>query len=381
MLLRYRRFFAVVAFVLLATPLLAGVIMGDNGASVVREGRTPARPPTAPRNIASLVALPQKIDMYLRDRFGLRRALIDASRDLTKPLLGFAGGPVVIGRDGRMFYSGDEMLRQSAGLVLRDKKVSEAAELVAQMGDELKRRGVKFIVAVPPNASTVYQDDLPIWAQNRGKQTEYDLFLKNLANYGIEAIDLRPLLMTARSEGNVFYFHDTHWTYRGALAAFNAIVQALGHPNWRLDAASALGAPTIRKGGDLARMLGVQDSTTESVEPLVLPSNTREDLSVGATPDYAILSDSPGPTILVIGDSFTYGYFPPMLTQHVKKAVWLHYQHCAFDWDWIDRLHPDEVWWMPTERGLICEPGATPRNFIVEQAHEPVSDKLWSAFH
>jgi len=29
----------------------------------------------------------------------------------------------------------------------------------------------------------------------------------------------------------------------------------------------------------------------------------------------------------------------------------------------IDRFHPDEVWWMPNERFLICDPGAEPANF------------------
>ena len=58
---------------------------------------------------------------------------------------------------------------------------------------------------------------------------------------------------------------------RGAIAGFNAVVEADSHPDWRVDPATALGPPTEWKGGDLARMLGVQDDVTEMVEPLAIP--------------------------------------------------------------------------------------------------------------
>ena len=74
--------------------------------------------------------------------------------------------------------------------------------------------------------------------------------------------------MKARAEGPVFYMHDTHWTDRGALAGFNAIVEADSHPDWRIEAGAALGPLTLRKGGDLARMFGVADSVTESTQDL-----------------------------------------------------------------------------------------------------------------
>jgi alginate O-acetyltransferase complex protein AlgJ len=364
MLLRYRRFFALAAFALIATPLVVGIVLPDGEASVLKEGRRPAPPPQPPGSFAAAFVLPGAIDAYLKDRFGLRRALIRAHKDLTKPVLGPGGGPVLIGRDGRMFYLGDEMVRQSAGLVLRDQKVSEVADLLSQMNTELAARGLRFLVAMPPNSSTVYQDDLPVWAQNRGRTTEYDLLLQELADRGVNVVDLRPTLIAARSGGNVYLAHDTHWTYRGALAAFNAIVEADGHPDWRLAPGSALAPAAVRKGGDLSRLLGLEDGVTESVEELRLPSKgTPLALSKDATPDLLLASGEPGSTILILGDSFTRDYFPPMLSQHAGRVVWLHYRHCAFDWKTIERFRPDEVWWMPTERGLYCEPGARPLNF------------------
>ena len=49
MLLRWRRYFAVAAFLLLATPLLVGIVQPDSAASILKEGRYPARGAEAAR--------------------------------------------------------------------------------------------------------------------------------------------------------------------------------------------------------------------------------------------------------------------------------------------------------------------------------------------
>ena len=271
---------------------------------------------------------------------------------------------VLIGRDGRMFYLGREMVRQSAGLVLRDQKVASAADLVAAMRDALARRGGRLLVAVPPNSSTIYQDDLPLWAQNRGRKTEYDLFLQDLAARGVRAVDLRPVMKSVELESPAYLMHDTHWTARAALSAFNAIAGADSHPDWRLDPATSIGPPATRKGGDVARIIGVEDEVSETAQELALPAEGKaEDLSDGPMADHVLTSDRPGPTIMVIGDLFTASYFPLMLIQHVRRAIWLNHRQCGFDWKWIDKFKPNEVWWIPTERFLICDEGVKPLNF------------------
>jgi alginate O-acetyltransferase complex protein AlgJ len=263
-----------------------------------------------------------------------------------------------------MFYLGDEMVRQSAGLILRDDKVADAASMLAAIRDALSRHGIRFLVTLPRNSSTIYQDYLPIWAQSGGRKTEYDLLLEDLAAQDVKAIDLRPALMAARKEGRVYRINDSHWTERGALAGFNAVVEADGHPDWRLDPATSLGPPAEDRGGDVARLLGVQDDVTESNDAFALAwGGKNEFLSKDVMPDRVVVSAKPGPTIMVIGDSFTFDYFTIMLMQHVGRAIWLHHHHCGFDWKWIEKFHPDEVWWVPTERFLICEPGAHPIDF------------------
>jgi hypothetical protein len=244
------------------------------------------------------------------------------------------------------------MVVQSAGLVMRDQAVAQTTDLLARMNDELRARGIRFLVAPPPNASSVYPEDLPLRAQNSGRPTEYDLLLASLAAKGVPAVDLRPVLKKARAAGSLFYMHDTHWSFRGALVAFNAIVEADSHPDWRLDPSSALGPPVVRKGGDMARALGLSDKIWEYTENLTLPPGRRIPLPDN---DFIETFDKPGPKILIFGDSLTLDFFPPMLLQHAGSVIWIHHEYCGFDWRVIDELRPDEVWWMPGERIFLCQ--------------------------
>jgi hypothetical protein len=149
--------------------------------------------------------------------------------------------------------------------------------------------------------------------------------------------------------------HDTHWTPRGALIGFDVIVAAAAHPAWGINADAARGALTDMKGGGLANMLGIGDDVSEAAEPLTIPDGLRQPLSGGSFGAFSERGGRAGPTVMLMGDSFTAADFP--------QIVWFHHQHCYFDWKWIDEFHPDEVWWMPTERYLVCSKAARPSGF------------------
>jgi alginate O-acetyltransferase complex protein AlgJ len=361
------------AFLLLAIPLVVGIVRPDSPATVLKEARLLAQAPKLPTDRGHWLTLPKDIDAYLQDHFGLRHVMVRADHDLTRPLSN-GNDLVLIGREGRLFYLGDDAVRQSAGLVVRDQRVSDTAAILKRINVALAARGIRLIVAIPPNGATIYQDFLPTWAQNRGRRTEYDLLFDELAADGVRVVDLRPPVEAARAQGLAFYMYDTHWTFRGALAGFNAVVEADSHPDWRIDPNSALGPMTRREGAtgdgtDLVRMVGIEGAVTDRVEMSILPREQRISLQAtdhgyAASPyDYVTTSGHSGPTIMVLGDSFTQDFFGPMLLPHVAHEYSLHISWCGFDWKAIDHFHPDEVWWMPTERYLTCNLGAAPDNF------------------
>ena len=116
---------------------------------------------------------------------------------------GNENGRVLVGRDGQMYAEQNDAVRQSAGLIMRDRSVRRTAEYLAAKRDALAQRGIRFLVASPPNTATIYPEELPSWARNEGKTTEYDLLLAELSKRGVRAIDLRPVLRAARAEGDL----------------------------------------------------------------------------------------------------------------------------------------------------------------------------------
>ena len=133
-----------------------------------------------------------------------------------------------------------------------------------------------------------------------------------------------------------------------------------GRRNWRIDPDEALASSTERQGGDVARMIGVSEDVAEPREELALRPVSKVELIAQPFASYVATRDQHGETVMIVGDSFTMYYFAPMLFNHVGRVVWQHHKLCGFDWKLIDRFRPDEVWWMPTERSLLCGPNVRP---------------------
>ncbi len=358
MLPRHNRWWIVLVMLVLVLPAAAWMLPISRHSVVADEFREPAPPPGWPDR-RDWNAWPHRVDAYLQDRFGLRHWLVLAQA-LIRYELRSGNDNVLIGGGRRLFYLHDSTLAQSAGRLIRPQWLDTTVGMLADMKAALTATGTRLLVAAPPNADTIEQADLPDWARTDGRQTEYDRLLTLLAARGIEAVDLRPPLAAAARAGKAYYRHDTHWTPYGAVAGFDAVVDVDGHPEWRVPLA-AVRPGGLRRGGDLARMLGLGTWLTETGDGLSLPGGfVVTQLRGGDFPTYVATADRPGLTVMIIGDSFTEQFFRVPLMQHVRRLVWTHHQLCGFDWSLVAQYHPDEVWFMPTERFMPCPPGRHP---------------------
>ena len=102
-------------------------------------------------------------------------------------------------------------------------------------------------------------------------------------------------------------------------------------------------------------------AVSEHAEDLTLPHGNKALKSSDPFGDFIETSEKPGPTILILGDSFTGGYFLPMILQHAHPCDLDEPSVCGFDWNEVEKYRPDEVWWMPNERFLVCKPGLKPK--------------------
>ena len=332
MLYHYRRYWAPLAALVLAVPLALVVVAPTKPKLSPDELRVLAPAPSFPKTWTDMLGLPPDVDAWLKDHFGLRSAFIHAYALWTQVIMREGNDSVLDTTDGCFSAESTLLARPTRCCKARDSsmrnpRVKETADTLADMRDALAARGTRLVVASPPNTASIYDDYLPRWARSNGQVTEQDILLSGLADRGVKTVDLRPVLRAERARGKIYLAHDTHWTARGAVASFNAIAGATSHAEWRFDIASVLGPPVTVTGGDLARMVGISNDVTEPKQFLTLPVGQREtfpeaDASSPCDPTYTATLDQPGPTILIIGDSFTVGFFGNLVTQRVGRVIW-----------------------------------------------------------
>jgi hypothetical protein len=217
---------------------------------------------------------------------------------------------------------------------------------------------VRLIVAIPPNGPTVNRARLPAWAADAPAVTEYDLMMRALALRGVDAVDLRPPLLGAGPP--VYRRTDTHWNKYGALVAYNAVVGALDRSDWVINPARVLRRFVPASGGDLARLLALSRDLPDEEAEIDLSSYGARPATVSPFETQfesggdLVEGGREGASVLVIGDSFTRGFWQDYFAPHVKRYVWMHHEQCGFKQSVVDAAKADIVILAPTERQMFC---------------------------
>jgi alginate O-acetyltransferase complex protein AlgJ len=359
-----RRHLILAVLAVLVAPVIAMPFVPFRAVSL-QENRRLAPAPTMPRTAGEWRTLPRVIDAWLADHFGFRDPLMQAAAQLQRRLGGEgAAVAAVTGRKGQMFLV-DGLLR-STGQEVDPARAADYAAFVCAAKARLP--GVTVVASLAPSPAEIEPDLAPDWAGPAKLPTEYDLILAGLARCGVTTVDLRPALRAARADGQVYRRLDSHWSLRGSLMAYDQVVQAMGQPGWRIDPKALSWGVVALDNGDLPRLAG-QPQTLEEVEihdRTALPPGVARapipGLEARSAQPFVIDTGKPGPTVLIVGDSFTADPMPPYFAAHVGKLAWIHEDRCAFDWRVIGRVKPDHVVFLPAAREAVCG-GARPAHF------------------
>jgi len=358
-----RRGLAAMIVALLVVPALLMPVLPRKSVSP-EENRTLAPAPTWPDSADSWRAAPRAVDAFLADHFGLREPLMRAASAGWRSLGGeAAGAQAVEGRDGWMFLA--DGLLASTGQSLDPARAADYASFVCEAVRRLRAQGAKVAFSLAPSPGEIYPEAAPAWAGPARRPTQYDLILARVEACGVPTVDLRPPLIAAKSQALVYRKLDTHWTLRGSLIAHNRLAERLGRPDWAVAPQDLQWGMVTLDNGDLPRLLD-QDARSEIVEIhslTALPPGARKvplpDLEQGEMAPFLVETGRSGPTVVVVGDSFTADPLPPYLARVAGRVAWIHQSHCRLDWRIMTRLKPDYVVWLPAEREAACA-GARP---------------------
>jgi SGNH hydrolase-like domain, acetyltransferase AlgX len=216
------------AFVLaLSLPLGRWLVSGAPDLSVAMEQRSAAPQPQWSWSSQARRAFPRAFERWFDDRFPFRKSLLQLNNlVLWSVLRSIPDDSMVRGKSDWLYLAGEEAM----GLY-RAHDPFEPAELdqwISTYGgfaEWLRARDCLYLLLLGPDKQAIYPEFLPDWVRREGPETRTDQFLRALADRTrIPAIDLRPTLLAAKSEGLLYFQHGTHWNDRGAWYAYLALI-------------------------------------------------------------------------------------------------------------------------------------------------------------
>ncbi|HOC92710.1 MAG TPA: DHHW family protein [bacterium] len=294
-----------------------------------------------------------------KNSFGLRKPLIKLNAIIYVKCLGVSSNKnVLLGRDGWLFYVDEAVIERYRRTYLFSEEYLDAIyKNIERKRDFFKGRETTYIFLAIPDKITIYPEYFPANQNKVYEQSNFDQIVEHMRkNSNYPLIDLRPALLERKKTGAVFYKTDTHWTPLGAYTGYVELVKEIGlsFPGMEPMPLSDFNIIEIEKtDGDLARMLGLENSLLETTNDLVAlnqvevarQSSTMNGLTIRITrcPDAKI------PRAVIFHDSFMLAMMP-FLEKHFKTAVFVH--TAEIDLGIIDRVKPNIVIMQMLERNL-----------------------------
>ena len=352
----------VVVFLAVITLPAAGKLLDLAPNGIHDEKRALAEFPEPPRNATALRSWPVRFERYFDDHFGFRDRLIRWHNVAKVRLLNVSPSPrVLLGKRGWLFYAGDGLVDYytgTAGLTWTHpsgwREVLEARRLW------LAERGYPYVFLVAPNKHTIYPEHLPEPLSAEWATPLLDRWMFHLASRSqVEVIDPRQALLAAKSDREVYYRTDTHWTDVGAHVAYVATIERLRVHFPRLvprplEAFSLTTSPG--EGGGLSRMLGLDDLLVETSTGLDKRSWSRARIKHAGERFVRVsaIDDPSLPRAVVFHDSFGTALIP-LLAEHFSRAYFV---RGGFNPAVVKRENPDVVIQIMCER-FVMQPAPT----------------------
>jgi alginate O-acetyltransferase complex protein AlgJ len=324
----------------------------------VAENRTLAAAPGWPVSLADYRTFPQRLTAFVNDHFGLRSQLVRWNSALRLKLGTSSSPSVAVGRDGFLFYAyhDERLLEQHTGEeVFTSSDLERWVKSVVAERDWLKQRGIAFYILIAPDKSTIYPELLPDYPHLPDTTTRLDQLVARMKTVeGLEFIDPRAALWSAKRTGRLYGRADSHWGPRGAFIAYNELMKRVVRtfPNAHAVTLDEYKSDVIPIRGDLANLLNLYDDLIYPEEQLQWKGRSHV-ISVDQHPPqpdwgwlvkfmHTDLQDSP--RLVVFGDSFTdYVMGPQFLYQTFRDPVYTHHRGTGLDHHLIEIANPDLV--------------------------------------
>lgn len=194
----------------------------------------------------------QQLGDYFSTHYAFRPQIISADAEIQSKVFGTSNlDSVVVGKNNRLYYSStlDNYLGRN---LMSQRAIFNTKHNLEITQKYLNENNIKFLFTVAPNKNTLYPENMPYYY---GKKESTNSNLKNFAS-SLKGSNLNycDLLAALESYDEVLYLEqDSHWNNKGALIAYNMILDSLGKTHNNYENATASRAKNFY--GDLGKML------------------------------------------------------------------------------------------------------------------------------
>ncbi|AZI45110.1 hypothetical protein EHF33_19735 (plasmid) [Deinococcus psychrotolerans] len=207
-----------------------------------------------------------------------RDASVNLWGGLNYRLFNEARDGAVIGKDGWLFTNEEFQTSKTDAAEIAGK-----VAYIKQVRDDLAKGGAKLVVALIPAKVRVYADELGSMKVPEMNALLYENFRQQLVAAGIPAPNLAADFEAAKSQGDLFFHTDTHWTPLGAQVAAQALAPVVKELGLDLPAATyqASKKPPVKRSGDLLRYVPVPEGEGPAPDTVQEAVYTRTDTGGG----------------------------------------------------------------------------------------------------
>lgn len=241
----------VIACLLLCAVPSVGMIFHPTTERIGNEPETPLPSITAEDGSFNSAFLPQT-GTYFDKHFAFRPQSITADAMIQSRVFKTSDlDTVTVGSNGWLYYSStlDDFLGRNT---LSQKEINGILHNLTLVQETVVKKGAKFLFTIAPNKNTLYPENMPYYYQKAASETRNrDLFEKAVTDSGLNYCDLFTLF---KGQDEILYLkEDSHWNDKGALLAYNAILDTVGKEHNDYSGAEVTRSRDFY--GDLAKML------------------------------------------------------------------------------------------------------------------------------
>ena len=280
------------------------------------EKRKLSKLPKLPVNIKEIEQFPAMFNRYYADHFGLRELLTHYYKMLKYSIGDSSSEHVTIGKNGWLFlgsiknyYKGySDPIGDVRNINLYSQQELEEFSLhINRLSDWLAKKGIQYIFIIAPNKHTIYFDQLPGDILKVNENSATDQLINYLREHStVTQVDLRPALINAKQDHQLYYKTDTHWNGYGAnIAQYEIMLEIEKLFPGKIQPELQNIEDLVFSGGDLANFIGIDINRIyakpifkNTCQPRKQPAN-----AAGSTP-YTLICDTQKLNGVIFKDSF-----------------------------------------------------------------------------